>query len=70
MNDLLPGLIVAAVTALLIAGIFLWTTRVKKKKIAALRSLCFQRGLSSRCRANAWKKRRKSFPSSNWVRAF
>ncbi len=44
MNDMVSGLIVAAVTAVAVAAIFFWTGRVKNRKIEALRSLCIQRG--------------------------
>lgn len=44
MNDALSGLIVAAVTAVVVAGIFYWTGRAKKRKVEALRALCVQRG--------------------------
>jgi len=44
MNDIVPGLIVAAVTAVAVAAIFYWTGRAKSRKIEALRSLCVQRG--------------------------
>jgi hypothetical protein len=44
MNDAVSGLIVAAATAVLVAGIFFWAGRARKKKIEALRSLCVQRG--------------------------
>jgi hypothetical protein len=44
MNDLLPGLMVTALAALLAGGIFYWTGRAKKARIEALRSLCSQRG--------------------------
>ena len=44
MNDVIPGLVVALVTAIVVAGIFLWTARAKRDRIEALRSLCVQRG--------------------------
>lgn len=44
MNDAISGIAVATVTALVVAGIFIWSGRAKKKKIAALRALCVQRG--------------------------
>jgi len=44
MNDAVSGLLVAAVTAALVASIFLWSARAKKGRIEALRSLCAQRG--------------------------
>jgi len=48
MNDMVSGLIVAAVTAVAVAAIFFWTGRAKKKKIEALRALCVQRGWAYR----------------------
>lgn len=44
MNDMVSGLMVAAVTAVAVAAIFFWTGRARNKKIEALRSLCVQRG--------------------------
>jgi hypothetical protein len=44
MNDVLSGMIVAVVTAIVVAGIFLWAGRAKKRTIEALRALCVQRG--------------------------
>ena len=44
MNDAMSGLLVAACTAVAVAGIFLLTARVKRKRIEALRALCAQRG--------------------------
>lgn len=44
MSDVLPGLIVAAVTAVAVAAIFYWTGRARSRKSEALRSLCAQRG--------------------------
>lgn len=44
MNDIVAGLAVAAVTAVAVAGIFLWTARARREKIEALRALCAQRG--------------------------
>lgn len=46
MSDALSGLVVAAVTAVAVAGIFLWTGRVRKRKSGALRELCIRRGWS------------------------
>jgi len=48
MNDVISGIVVAAVTAIGVAGIFFWTGRAKKKRIAALRELCGQRGWTYR----------------------
>jgi hypothetical protein len=44
MNDMVSGLIVAAVTAVAVAAIFIWTQRAKNRKIEALRSLCVRHG--------------------------
>jgi hypothetical protein len=44
MSDAVSGLLVAAVTAAAVAGIFLWMARAKRRKIEALRALCAQRG--------------------------
>ncbi len=44
MKDVISGIVVAAVTAIGVAGIFFWTGRAKKKRIAALRDLSVQRG--------------------------
>jgi hypothetical protein len=44
MNDMQSGLIVAAVTAVAVAGIFHWTGRAGKRKIEALQELCRRRG--------------------------
>lgn len=44
MNDMVSGLMVAAVTAVAVAAIFFWAQRAKNRKIEALRSLCLQRG--------------------------
>lgn len=44
MNDMVSGLMVAALTAVAVAAIFFWTGRVKNRKIEALRSLCVGRG--------------------------
>ncbi|HOW44301.1 MAG TPA: hypothetical protein PK919_03905 [Candidatus Aminicenantes bacterium] len=44
MSDALSGLAVAAVTAVAVAGIFLWAGRVRRRKIEALRGLCLRRG--------------------------
>ena len=48
MNDVISGIVVALVTAVAVAGIFLLTGRAKKKRIAALRDLCLQRGWTYR----------------------
>ncbi len=44
MGDALSGLIVAAVTAVAVAGIFFWTGRARARRIGALRELCRRRG--------------------------
>ena len=44
MSDALSGLVVAAVTAVAVAGIFYWAGRVRKRKCEALRELCRRRG--------------------------
>jgi len=44
MTDVISGIMVAAVTAVVIVAIFFWTGQAKKKRIAALRDLCVQRG--------------------------
>lgn len=44
MNDVVPGLIVAAVTAVAVAAIFYLSNRAKTRKIEALRAHCAQRG--------------------------
>ena len=44
MSDLISGIMVATVTAVVVVGILIWSGRVKKQKIEALRSLCVQRG--------------------------
>jgi hypothetical protein len=48
MNDVISGIVVAAVTAIGVAGIFFWVGQAKKKRIAALRALCVQRGWTYR----------------------
>jgi hypothetical protein len=48
MNDVISGIVVAAATAIGVAGIFFWTGRAKKKRIAALRDLSVQRGWAYR----------------------
>ena len=48
MNDVISGIVVALVTAVAVAGIFLLTSQAKKKRIAALRDLCLQRGWTYR----------------------
>ncbi len=44
MSDIASGLIVAAATAAVVAMIFVWSGRAKRKKIAALQELCVRRG--------------------------
>lgn len=44
MGDAIAGMIVAGVTAILVAGIFMLAGRAKKRKIEALRTLCARRG--------------------------
>jgi hypothetical protein len=44
MNDVIPGLVVALVTAIVVAGIFLWTAKAKRDRIEALRALGAERG--------------------------
>lgn len=48
MENLVPGLAVALATALIVAGIFLWTGKAKRERVAALRDLCVQRGWAYR----------------------
>ena len=48
MNDAISGIVVAAITAIGVAGIFFWTNQAKKKRIAALCELCVQRGWTYR----------------------
>ena len=44
MSDALAGLVVAAVTAVAVAGIFFWAGRVRTRKREALQELCRRRG--------------------------
>jgi hypothetical protein len=44
MSDVQSGLIVAAVTAVAVAGIFFWAGRSAQRKIAALQELCRRHG--------------------------
>ncbi len=53
MNDAFSGLVVAAATAVMVAGIFFWAARAKKKRIEALRSLCSRQGWKYRYESGA-----------------
>ena len=44
MSDALAGLVVAAVTAAAVGGIFLWAGRSRRRRIEALQELCRRRG--------------------------